>query len=171
MIYRFRVILDDKDDVFRDIEVKANATAEDFHNSIVQAFGFDGGEMASFYLSDEEWTQGEEIALFDMNEADETVRVMNETALDDIITEDKRRLIYVYDFFSMWTFLVELAEIADPVESTSYPNLMYSHGELPDSPPEKVFEAEKNEQNGDDDFDEYQGLDETPFDEYDDLWN
>ena len=31
-------------------------------------------------------------------------------------------------FFSMWTFLVELAEIAEPVESTSYPNLMYSHG-------------------------------------------
>ena len=44
MIYRFRVILDDKDDVFRDIEIKADTTAEDFHNAIVQAFGFDGGE-------------------------------------------------------------------------------------------------------------------------------
>ena len=171
MIYRFRVILDDKDDVFRDIEVKADATAEDFHNSIVQAFGFDGGEMASFYVSDEEWNQGDEIALFDMSEGGDSVRIMNETSLDDIITEHKRRLIYVYDFFSMWTFLVELAEIAEPVESTSYPNLMYSHGELPDSPPEKVFEAEKNEQDGDVDFNDYNDLEDNSFDNYDDLWN
>ena len=136
MIYRFRVILDDKDDVFRDIEIKADATAEDFHNAIVQAFGFDGNEMASFYVSNEEWNQGEEIVLFDMNEGNDPVRIMNETALDDIITEHKRRLIYVYDFFSMWTFLVELAEIAKPIEGISYPNLMYSHGVFPDSPPE-----------------------------------
>lgn len=168
MIYRFRVILDDKDDVFRDIEVKADATAEDFHNSIVQAFGFDGGEMASFYVSDQEWVQGEEIALFDMSEGGDPVRIMNETSLDDIITEHKRRLIYVYDFFSMWTFLIELAEIAEPIKNTSYPNLMYSHGELPDSPPEKVFESEKDEQNGDPD---YQDLEDNSFDNYDDLWN
>lgn len=171
MIYRFRVILDDKDDVFRDIEVKADVTAEDFHNSIVQAFGFDGGEMASFYVSDEEWNQGDEIALFDMSEGGDSVRIMNETSLDDIITKDKRRLIYVYDFFSMWTFLVELAEIAEPVESTSYPNLMYSHGVLPDSPPEKVFEAEKDEQDDDVDFNDYNDLEDNSFDNYDDLWN
>ena len=171
MIYRFRVILDDKDDVFRDIEIKADTTAEDFHNAIVQAFGFDGGEMASFYVSDEEWSQGEEIALFDMSEGGDSVRIMNETALDDIITEDKRRLIYVYDFFSMWTFLVELAEIAEPADNTSYPNLMYSHGELPDSPPEKVFEADKKEQDEDGEFNDFQDLEDNSFDNYDDLWN
>ena len=49
-------------------------------------------------LSDEEWSQGDEIALFDMSEGGDSVRIMNETALDDIITEHKRRLIYVYDF-------------------------------------------------------------------------
>lgn len=171
MIYRFRVILDDKDDVFRDIEIKADTTAEDFHNAIVQAFGFDGGEMASFYVSDDEWSQGEEIALFDMSEGGDSVRIMNETALDDIITEHKRRLIYVYDFFSMWTFLVELAEIAEPQDSISYPNLMFSHGVLPDSPPEKVFEAEEEKQNGDLDLEDYNDLEDNAFDNYDDLWN
>jgi hypothetical protein len=170
MIYRFRVILDDKDDVFRDIEIKADATAEDFHNSIVQAFGFEGGEMASFYVSDDEWSQGEEVALFDMNEGGDDLRIMNETSLDDIVTEHDRRLIYVYDFFNMWTFLVELAEIAEPIDSTSYPNLMYSHGVLPDSPPEKVFEAEKNDQNENNEFDGFNDLEEDSYDNYDDLW-
>ena len=51
MIYRFRVILDAKEDVFRDIEINSENTLEEFHNSITQAFGFEGNEMASFYVS------------------------------------------------------------------------------------------------------------------------
>lgn len=171
MIYRFRVILDDQEDVFRDIEIKSSATAEDFNNAIIQAFGFDGGEMASFYISDEEWNQGEEIALFDMNEGESDVRIMAETSLDDIVSEKNRNLIYVYDFFSMWTFLIELAEIAEPQEGISYPNLMFAHGVLPDSPPDKVFEAEEEDNNGFNDFNDFDDLDDHSFDNYDDLWN
>ena len=171
MIYRFRVILDEQKDVFRDIEILANTTAEDFHNAIVQAFGFEGGEMASFYCSDEEWIQGEEIALFDLSEGLSSVRIMCETSLDDIVTEHKRNLIYVYDFFNMWTFLIELAEIAEPMDNTSYPNLMFAHGELPDSPAEKTFEAESDKSNENDDFSDYNDLEDNAFDNYDDLWN
>ena len=60
MIYRFRIILDTKEDVFRDIEIEAEATLEDFHNTITQSFGFEGQEMASFYVSNEKWEQGKE---------------------------------------------------------------------------------------------------------------
>ena len=64
MIYRFRIILDTHEDVFRDIEIEANASLEDFHNAITQAFGFDGQEMASFYTSNDLWEEGDEISLF-----------------------------------------------------------------------------------------------------------
>ena len=48
-IYGFRVILDyNQADIFRDIEISSEATFEDFHNSIVQAFALDSGEMAHF---------------------------------------------------------------------------------------------------------------------------
>ena len=52
MIYRFRVILDhkNKEDIFRDVEIRKTDTFEDLHNVITQSFGFDGSEMASFYL-------------------------------------------------------------------------------------------------------------------------
>ena len=165
MIYRFRVILDAEEDVFRDIEIKAEATAEDFHNAITQAFGFEGSEMASFYVSDEKWTQGEEIALFDMSEGKSSIRVMCETALDDLVHEKQTKLIYVYDFFNMWTFLIELAEIADPEEGMIYPNLMFAHGELPDSPPEKEFKTDDDEINYDDNF----NIDS--FDDFNEQWN
>lgn len=167
MIYRFRAILDAQEDVFRDIEIEASATLEDFHNTITQAFGFGGQEMASFYTSNELWEQGEEIALFDMSEVPGSVRVMNETFLEDVVHEDQTKLIYVYDFFNLWTFLVELAEITEPEEGRSYPNLMFAHGQIPEEAPNKEFIAEENDENIDDDLDpeDYEDLD------FDENWN
>ena len=167
MLYRFRVILDAEEDVFRDIEIMANDTLEDLHNTILQSFGFDGTEMASFYISDDDWNQGEEISQFDMVEGGSSVRLMNETTLDDILSQEQTKMIYIYDFLSMWTFLVELAEIAEPEPGMDYPNLMFVHGQLPTSAPDKDFVAEEGDMNIDDDFD---------IDDYDDLsfdenWN
>lgn len=169
MLYRFRVILDTEEDVFRDIEILADSTLEDLHNTILQSFGFDGTEMASFYLSDDEWNQGEEFSQFEVDDSENHVRLMNETTLDDVVSEDQTKLIYIYDFLSLWTFLVELAEIAEPDPSMDYPNLMYVHGQIPINPPEKEFTTEKEEFSGD--FD-----DDLDIDDYDDLsfdenWN
>ncbi len=167
MIYRFRVILDAHEDVFRDLEIEQNATMEDFHNAITQSFGFGGQEMASFYVSDDDWSQGEEISLFGM---EDDVRVMSETLIEEVVTEDQTKLLYIYDFLSMWTFLVELAEVAEPVEGTLYPNLMFAHGEIPDEAPDKEFVSDSTESDEDiDDLDfdpeDYENLD------FDENWN
>ncbi|NND62551.1 MAG: hypothetical protein HKN48_05105 [Flavobacteriaceae bacterium] len=168
MIYRFRAILDAHEDVFRDIELEASASLEDFHNAITQAFGFGGQEMASFYVSNDLWEQGEEIALFDMSEVPGSIRVMGETPLDEVVHEDQTKLIYVYDFLNMWTFLVELAEITEREEGRTYPNLMFAHGQIPEEAPEKEFIADPS----DEDDDEY-GLDPEDYDslDFDENWN
>ncbi len=163
MIYRFRVILDNdtEDDVFRDLELHETDTLEDLHNIIIQSFGFDGTEMASFYLSDEEWNQGEEISLFDMSEGANAVKLMNKTITNDVVHEASTKLIYVYDFFSMWTFYVELAEIVEEVKGTDYPNLMFVQGQIPDEAPEKFFQTEETENfdENENDLDDYENLD------------
>jgi hypothetical protein len=169
MVYRFRVILDTKEDVFRDIELLEESTLEDFHNTIVNAFGFDGSEMASFYLSDEDWNQGEEILQYDLSEGEESVRLMNETTLDSIVSKSQTKLIYVYDFFNLWTFLIELAEIAEIEEGRDYPNLMFVHGQIPLEAPDKEFVAEKDE--FEDELDTDFDLDNFDEQSYDDIWN
>ena len=170
MIYRFRIILDNKDeeDIFRDLEIRQTDTLEDLHNAITQAFGFDGMEMASFYISDDKWNQGEEISLFDLSEGQAEVRLMNETILEDILDKDNTKLIYVYDFLSMWTFFVELGEIVEESQGTDYPNLMYVHGQIPQEAPEITFEGE--------DLDLGDGGENLDLDDYEDLdfeenWN
>lgn len=168
MIYRFRVILDNdtEDDIFRDLEIRETDNLEDLHNIITQSFGFDGTEMASFYKSDDEWNQGEEFSLFDMSEGLNTVTLMSETILENVINEANTKLIYVYDFLNMWTFYVELAEIVEINQSTDYPNLMFVQGQIPDEAPEKSFEAENlDDFENDKDIDDYENLD------FDENWN
>ena len=171
MVYRFRVILDNdtEEDIFRDLEIIETNSLEDLHNIITQSFGFDGSEMASFYISDEEWNQGEEISLFDLSEAG-NAKLMNETTINDVVHEAQTKLIYVYDFLNLWTFYVELAEIIEEQDGMSYPNLMFSHGQIPDEAPNKNFEAEEdfddyNEFDDDLDVEDYEGLD------FDENWN
>jgi pRiA4b ORF-3-like protein len=165
MIYKIRIILDAGEDIFRDIEIEAKNSLEEFHNAISQSFGFFGNEMASFYTCDAEWNQDEEIALFDMGENSSDIRLMNENFLEDILTENTPKLIYVYDFLNMWTFFVELADIVEKEAGRSYPNVLFSFGELPEFPPEKNFKAEKPSLDFDDTFENYDDLD------FDENWN
>ncbi|MDG2483912.1 MAG: hypothetical protein P8M51_02880 [Flavobacteriaceae bacterium] len=167
MIYRFRAILDheNKEDIFRDIEIRKTDTFEDLHNVLTQSFGFDGSEMASFYVSNDDWHQGQEIALFDMGQ-NEGIRMMNETVIEDLLDEDNTKLIYIYDFLNMWTFLVELGEIVEEAQGTDYPNLLFVCGQVPSEAPEKQFEADQSNEDLDGyRFDDY---DELNFDEH---WN
>src|SRR5690606_36036032 len=169
MVYRFRVILDAEEDVFRDIELLQDSTLEDFHNSIVNAFGFDGNEMASFYLSDDTWNEGEEIPQSDMSEGEESVRLMNETTLDSIFSEEQTKLIYVYHVLNWFSILIELREIAEVDKGRDYTNCMFIHVQRPLEAPDQEFIAEKDEfgEEMDDDFviDDY---DDHSFDEN---WN
>ncbi len=103
MIYRIRIILDVKEDVFRDIEIEATSTLEDLHHAITQSFGFLGNEMASFYKSNESWNQGEELPLESMEKGFN----MRDEPLNKIFTSSQHHLIYVYDFLNLWTFFVE----------------------------------------------------------------
>ena len=167
MIYRFRAILDheNKEDIFRDIEIRKTDTFEDLHNVLTQSFGFDGSEMASFYVSNDDWHQGQEIALFDMGQ-NEDIRMMNETIIEDLLDEDNTKLIYIYDFLNMWTFLVELGETVEEAQGTDYPNLLFVCGQVPSEAPEKQFEADQSNEDLDGyRFDDY---DELNFDEH---WN
>lgn len=167
MVFKYRIVLDVLDDVFRDIEMEDVQTLEDLHNSILQAFGFTGDEMASFYKSDDEWTQGEEISLFTIDDSPDLPRVMADYELKDVFSKEKTKMIYVYDFLNMWTFYVELADIEEVDRSKTYPNLMYSQGYLPDSPPDKQFKADKDSFDDPDDFKD--DLDNLDLDNLDDL--
>lgn len=164
MAYKFRVILDVEEDVFRDIIVAENTHLEDLHFTIAKSFGFKGLEMASFYRADDNWEQGEEIPLFDMSENESEI-CMKKCITSETFIKKGDKLIYVYDFMAMWSFLVEVTDLKNTT-SENLPIIALSFGDVPDEAPEKEFTSEISLEDDIDIFD-----DENNFDNIDDLEN
>ena len=161
MAYKVRVILDVKEDVIRDVIVSNSSDLEQLHFLIAKSMGFNGQEMAAFYETDNEWNQGEEIPLFDMSENGDGIS-MKSCVISETIPKVGDKLIYVYDFFKMWTFFVEVLEVNSEKASCTSP-ISFAFGDAPEKAPEKEFISEKSE----DEFDAFN--DEMGLDNIDDL--
>ncbi|MXV38859.1 hypothetical protein GO491_09280 [Flavobacteriaceae bacterium Ap0902] len=136
MIHKFRIILETDEDVFRDIEIESTQTLLDLHKAIRDAFDLEGEELASFYLSNEDWFQGSEIPLLDTSE-DDTGEVMDEIKIGDVLPQKGSRAIYVYDFLEMWTFYCEVVETQVISLQGKFPSVVFEFGKRPENAPEQ----------------------------------
>lgn len=143
MIYKVRVILETEEDVFRDIEIKGTQTLWNLYEGIKSAFSLQGEELASFYKSDEKWSQGEEIPLEDMSE-DGDGETMSDVYVKEALANIGDRLLFVYDFIKMWSFYVELTEIIEKKPVVNYPLTVYRFGKMPLKAPDKKFASSTN---------------------------
>lgn len=162
MIYKIRAILNTEEDIIRDIAILKSKSLEDLHNAICNAFGFTGHEMAAFYSVDEDWNQGEEFPLFDMSDGSDSKTQMQEIIIGDILGNKGSKLLYIYDFLTMWSFFIELVETDLAQQDFELPSLLFTMGSIPKIAPNLQFESEnKSNEYEDDDED-----DEFGFDEY-----
>ena len=164
--YVFRIILDTKEDIFRDIELLGSQSLMDLHKAILTNFGIAPGEMASFYASDDEWNQGDEVPMEDMGLATLTMGTMNMVTIEEWVDIVGKRSLYVYDFMLFWTFFVELISTNEVDLSTmvtnvsgNFPKVLYVYGINPDSAPSKDFGEGQDAKS--------KGLFESAFDEDD----
>lgn len=150
-IYRFRILLDYKQSVFRDIELGADAHFSDLHNAIIEAFAFTGIEMASFYMSDDDWNKGDEISLMDVHDPYEggDSRTMDETLLSDMLDKEGEKMLYVYDFMKLWIFYVELVSVVNEIPATTYPRVVLVVGDAPTEDSRKSADPMVVEMDGD----------------------
>jgi hypothetical protein len=168
-MYKIRVILDTQEDVIRTVLVSRKINLEALHFTIAKSFGFDGSEMASFYRTDHDWNQGEEIPLFSMSEAGEGISMQN-SFIRKSLPNVGDKLIYVYDFFNMWTFYVEAIDISEE-SSNDLPKTILAVGEVPAEAPQKEFIAEDFGSQFGDEFDddfgsEFESLDDIDLDNF-----
>lgn len=138
--YRFRISSDDNEEFLRVIDVLANQTFEDFHNTLVSTCKFNERELASFYLCDNEWHKKREITLMDMNvdddEEDEEhqlrkkVLVMQDVKMNQVINDPHQKILYVFDFMKMITLNIELVKILEADMENKYPLIVQQESEL-----------------------------------------
>lgn len=155
-VVHFRVLMDWEKDVFRDIEISLNDNFYKLHEIIQEAFGFDNSQMASFYVSNDNWEKGQEITLADMSEPGghtQPIWLMHETAMNKIIFEKGQKLVYVFDFMLMWCFFIDVINVTELDNNVILPRIRQTYGAAPDQygkSPEIVFDAETIDQNPDD---------------------
>jgi hypothetical protein len=139
-VYRFRVCLEDNEDVYRDIDIKAAQSFEQLHEAIQEAFKFDKKHAASFFTSDDYWRKETEITLNkeDLALNDEDIRrkitkkfLMKENKIAKFIEQPHQRFVYVFDPNVQWCFLIEMLKIVNEDPKLSYPVCIRTAGNAP----------------------------------------
>ena len=155
-IYRFRVILEDNDDIYRDIDIKSGQTFEDMHIAIQDAFKFDKKHGASFFVSDDYWRKGQEITLrkedlphdeIDIKKNAPPKKLMSETKIAKHIDAPHQRFVYVFDPNAQCGFMLEMMKIENENPKTKYPACIKTVGTAPKQ--YKVLPVIKEEASGD----------------------
>ncbi|GAB3911520.1 IS1096 element passenger TnpR family protein [Mucilaginibacter boryungensis] len=132
-LYRFRVSFEDYDDVMREIDIKSNQTFEDLHKAIHQSTGYSPEQSSSFYISNDQWTKGEEITyLPNQKRIDRGISLMEKVKLSSFIDDPHQKFYYTYNFDRPYDFHVELMKIIlDEDPKITYPHIVKSVGEAP----------------------------------------
>ena len=112
MIYRFTIISDEVDDFVREIQIDPEATFFDLHEAILKAASYTNDQMTSFFICDDDWEKEKEITLEEMdNNPEMDSWIMKETRLNELIEDEKQKLLYVFDYMTERCFFIELSEI------------------------------------------------------------
>lgn len=166
-VYRFKVSFEDYDDVVREIEIQSKQTFEDFHRAIQQSTGYNAEASSSFYVSNDYWIKGDEIAFQPSpKKVDRGVALMEKSKLSNFIDDPHQKFYYTYNFDRPYDFHVELTKILlDDITNTVYPRVVRSVGDAPKPLGADVVVPAVSDNNEDFDFLHEEGL--TPEDTHD----
>ena len=112
MEYKF-LVLSDEDDLFmREISIDADNTFLDLHNAIIESVDYEKGQMASFFICNDEWEKEKEITLVEMDSSVEyDSLIMEDAVLGDMLSDEGQKLLYVFDYLSERSFFIRLKQI------------------------------------------------------------
>ncbi len=160
-IYRFRISFEDYDDVIREIDVLPKQTFLDLHNALHAATGYNPEVQSSFYVSNDHWKKGDEIAyLPDERKKERGLPLMEDSRLSKFIDDPHQKFYYVYNFDHPLDFHVQLIKILKEEVGKEYPALFKSIGQTPKLPGAPVVPTEvPSKKEGD----EYDFLQETEY--------
>jgi len=136
MVYKIRVILDAKEDIFRDIEVKGKQTLWNLHLGIKSAFSLQGDELSAFNVLEEDGTVVKSVPLEDMSD-DGDGEIMSDVYIDEAFESTGDKAQFQYGLLDLWEFFCELVEVIEETKGVNYPITIYRFGNVPLKAPSK----------------------------------
>lgn len=112
MTYKFTFISDENEDFVRVIEINSEATFLDLHKAILSSVGYGEGQMTSFFTCTDDWEKEQEVTLIEIDDSSEFDNLtMEKTPLEELIFDEKQKVLYVFDPMFERAFFGELTEI------------------------------------------------------------
>jgi len=127
-LYRFRVTLEDNDDVARDIDIRATHSIHHLQTAILDAMGFDRIHCSLWHKSDDFWRKGKLIANTELIKVESGNHPLEGFLLNKMINDPHQKFLFIYDLQNEWVFLVELMKIVQEDPKSTYPRCSKSSG-------------------------------------------
>ena len=133
-IYRFRITFEDYEDVYREIDMLSKQTFLELHEAIHKTTAYEAERTSSFYVSNDQWKKGTEIAFLPTaRKVSEGVLLMENIRLSKFIDDPHQKFYYIYNFDHPYEFHVELIKILKEEEGKTYPTVFKTVGQAPKS--------------------------------------
>jgi len=153
-IYRFRISFEDYDDIIREIDLLPKQTFLDLHKALHATTGYNPEVQSSFYVSNDHWKKGDEIAyLPDERRKERGVALMENSKLSKFIDDPHQKFYYVYNVSHPFDFHVQLIKILKEEAGKEYPFLFKNIGQAPKLPGAAVVPSDSVAKEGADDYD------------------
>lgn len=153
-IYRFRISFEDYDDIIREIDLLPKQTFLDLHKALHATTGYNPEVPSSFYVSNDHWKKGDEIAyLPDDRKKERDVALMENSKLSKFIDDPHQKFYYVYNVSHPFDFHVQLIKILKEEAGKEYPSLFKNIGQAPKLPGTAVVPSDSVTKKGGDDYD------------------
>lgn len=136
MVYKIRIILDAKDDIFRDVEIKEKQNLWNLHLGIKSAFTLMGEDLSLFNILDDEGMVIKNVPLEDMSDDGEG-EIMSDVYISEAFEKVGDKVHFQYGFMDLWEFFCELVEIIDEKPAVNYPITVFRFGNMPLKAPSK----------------------------------
>jgi hypothetical protein len=130
------MVSDEVDNFKRVITIDSDATFLDLHNAILKATNYKKDQITSFFICSDDWEKETEVTLIEMDTTSEFDNsVMEDTILNDLLTDEQQKLLYVFDMMNERAFFIELSEIVTS-KSQAKAECVLSKG----NPPKQIIE-------------------------------
>ena len=173
MVYKIRIVLDAKEDIFRDVEIKGKQTLWNLHNGIKSAFSLRGDDLSTFNLLESDGTIIKSVPLEDMSDNGDG-EIMSDIYISEAFENKDDKAQFQYGLLDLWEFFCELVEIKDETNGVNYPITVFRFGNVPLKAPGKPGSSSSKKPSiisMDDDFaldDDFSGEFDDDDDDFDD---
>mgnify|MGYP005842151659 CR=1 FL=1 len=126
-VYKFRVEIEEVEDIYRDIEILPNQTFIELHEALMKYFEIKKKRPASFFLANDKLQKTKEISLGFAGTVDTSTDGTKE-AIGNIINKKQNLMIYFNEATPNLTYIVQLIDDSGEVLRSKYPICVKSVG-------------------------------------------